>query len=123
MGMKSIHKNVFGEPLISCCMDPVTGFFRDGFCHTGDGDIGLHVVCAQMTKEFLEYSESQGNDLLTPKPDFGFPGLKAGDYWCLCATRWVEAFKEGCAPKVKLQATHEKVLDFVTLEDLESHKA
>lgn len=76
-----------------------------------------------MTKEFLEYSESQGNDLLTPKPDFGFPGLKAGDYWCLCATRWVEAFKEGCAPKVKLQATHEKVLDFVTLEDLESHKA
>jgi len=118
--MKSLHKNVFGKPLEPCCSDPVTGFYRDGFCHTGEQDFGSHVVCAQMTKEFLEYSKAQGNDLITAKPDFNFPGLKEGDYWCLCASRWVEAFKANVAPKIKLESTHEKMLEYATLSDLEA---
>jgi len=115
---KSIHKNVLGKPLEPCCHEPVTGFYRDGFCHTGEQDFGSHVVCAQMTNEFLEYSKSQGNDLITPRPEFNFPGLKEGDLWCLCGTRWIEAFKKGVAPKIKLNGTHEKMLEFATLDDL-----
>ena len=119
--MESVHKNVFGKPLETCCQDPLTGFYRDGFCHTGEQDHGSHVVCAQVTTEFLEYSKAQGNDLITPRPEFNFPGLKEGDFWCLCATRWVEAYKEGVAPKIKLKASHEKLLEFATLEDLEEY--
>ena len=115
---KSIHKNVFGKPLETCCTEPITGFYRDGFCHTGEKDFGSHVTCAEMTTEFLEFSKSKGNDLMTPKPEFNFQGLKAGDCWCLCASRWVEAYKAGVAPKIKLSATHEKMLEFATLNDL-----
>jgi len=99
----------------------MTGFYRDGCCNTGRDDHGVHSVCALMTKEFLEYSRARGNDLSTPMPDFGFPGLTAGDRWCLCAARWREAFKDGCAPRVVLNSTHERTLDYVSLEDLKKH--
>ncbi len=110
--------NVFGEPLIPCSEDPLTGFYRDGCCNTGDEDHGVHTVCAVMTHEFLEFSKKAGNDLSTPRPMYNFPGLKEGDRWCLCAPRWVEAWNEGKAPKVILQATHEKTLDYVPLKVL-----
>lgn len=110
--------NVFGEPLAECSQKPLTGFYRDGFCNTGEEDRGLHTVCAVMTDEFLEFSRAAGNDLITPHPIFRFPGLKAGDRWCLCALRWVEAWRAGKAPLVVLEATHEKTLDFVPLEEL-----
>ena len=110
--------NVFGEPLIPCSEDPLTGFYRDGCCNTGDEDHGVHTVCAVMTHEFLEFSKKAGNDLSTPRPMYNFPGLKEGDRWCLCAPRWVEAWNEGKAPKVILQATHEKTLDYVPLDVL-----
>ncbi len=110
--------NVFGEPLIPCSEDPLTGFYRDGCCNTGDEDHGVHTVCAVMTHEFLEFSKKAGNDLSTPRPMYDFPGLKEGDRWCLCAPRWVEAWNEGKAPKVILQATHEKTLDYVPLKVL-----
>jgi len=113
--------NVLGGPLESCCTDPVTGFYRDGYCHTGPGDAGLHTVCAEMTTEFLEYSFSRGNDLITPRPEFGFPGLKAGDRWCLCVTRWQEALGAGCAPPVILEACHASALEFAELDDLKTH--
>ncbi|MFW6348006.1 MAG: DUF2237 family protein [Cyclonatronaceae bacterium] len=116
-------KNVFGKPLQSCCMNPVTGFFRDGFCRTDAQDHGRHVVCAIVTQEFLEYSKSQGNDLMTPRPMLGFDGLKPGDKWCLCALRWKEALEAGCAPKVVLEATEAKALDFVDIDDLKNHAA
>lgn len=115
--------NVLGDPLQSCCTDPLTGFYRDGFCHTGPGDIGLHSVCALMTSEFLAFSSSRGNDLITPLPEFQFPGLKPGDSWCLCVSRWVEAFHAGVAPPVRLAATHISALEFVTLENLRLHAA
>lgn len=99
----------------------MTGFYRDGCCNTGRDDAGVHSVCALMTKEFLEFSLAHGNDLSTPMPDFGFPGLKPGDRWCLCAARWREAFKTGCAPRVVLNSTHERTLDYVSLEDLKKH--
>ena len=117
----AMPSNVFGEPLECCCNDPMTGFYRDGFCHTGPGDVGLHTVCVVATDEFLEFSQNQGNDLSTPMPEYQFPGLKAGDKWCLCVTRWVEAFEAGLAPPVVLAATHASALEFVDLADLEAH--
>ena len=107
--------NVFGETLESCGQDPVTGFFRDGCCNTSDQDTGSHTVCIQVTQEFLEFSRFQGNDLSTPRPEFGFPGLQAGDRWCLCAARWREAHEAGMAPRVYLRATHERALKIVPL--------
>jgi uncharacterized protein (DUF2237 family) len=113
-----MEKNVFGENIITCSTSPMTGFYRDGCCSTGEEDLGIHTVCAVMTDEFLEFSKRAGNDLSTPMPHFMFPGLKAGDRWCLCAARWVEAHKAGKAPKVVLEATHEKTLELVSLDEL-----
>ena len=110
--------NVFGEKLISCSTEPLTGFYRNGCCETGPDDFGTHTVCAVMTKEFLEFSLSRGNDLITPRPEYAFPGLMPGDKWCLCASRWVEAYKAEVAPKIVLEASHEKTLDYVPLEEL-----
>jgi uncharacterized protein (DUF2237 family) len=114
-------KNIFGEPLKSCCLDPLTGFYRDGFCRTNTEDNGKHVVCAIVTKEFLEFSQQQGNDLSTPRPEYRFPGLQSGDKWCLCALRWKEAFEAGCAPKVALEATDERALHYISINDLIKH--
>jgi uncharacterized protein (DUF2237 family) len=119
--MASSQTNVLGGPLECCCMRPLTGFYRDGYCHTGPGDVGLHTVCVEMTAEFLKFSKSRGNDLSTPAPEFGFPGLVAGDKWCLCVTRWREALIAGMAPRVSLAASHISVLEFVDLEDLKEH--
>ncbi|MFP4519147.1 MAG: DUF2237 family protein [Oceanicaulis sp.] len=116
-------RNVFGGPLSVCGADPVTGFFRDGCCNTGPEDHGVHTVCAVVTEEFLSFSASRGNDLSTPRPEFGFDGLKPGDRWCLCAARWLEAFEAGCAPKVKLEACHARTLDIVPLDALKAHAA
>ena len=116
-------RNVLGGPIAECGSKPMTGFYRDGCCNTGRDDHGVHSVCALMTKDFLEFSRARGNDLSTPMPDFGFPGLKDGDRWCLCAARWREALQAGCAPRVVLAATHERTLDFVSLDDLKKHAA
>ncbi|MDG1287976.1 MAG: DUF2237 domain-containing protein [Rickettsiales bacterium] len=113
--------NVLGTPLIGCCTDPITGFYRDGFCRTDQHDAGRHVICAILTDEFLEFTKSRGNDLSTPRPAYDFPGLKAGDGWCLCVLRWREALHENLAPPVKLEACHTKALDYVTLDDLKRH--
>ena len=110
--------NVLGEPLIACSSDPLTGYFRNGACDTCDQDRGNHTVCAVMTAEFLAYSKYVGNDLSTPKPEWGFPGLNPGDQWCLCAARFLQAHDEGCAPQVSLKATHARALDVVPLEIL-----
>jgi uncharacterized protein len=115
--------NVLGGRLECCCRKPRTGFYRDGYCRTGPGDHGLHTVCAVMTEEFLRFSTTVGNDLVTPIPEFGFPGLISGDRWCLCVTRWQEASEAGCAPPVVLAATHVSALEFVSLEDLRAHAA
>lgn len=112
-------KNVLGTELEECSLDPITGFYRDGCCNTGAEDLGLHTVCAQMTDEFLAFSKARGNDLSTPNEMYEFPGLKAGDRWCLCVLRWKEAFEADMAPKVVLTATHMSVLEFVNLEDLQ----
>jgi uncharacterized protein (DUF2237 family) len=114
-------KNVLGSQLETCCTNPMTGFYRDGMCNTGAGDVGMHVVCAQMTEEFLTYTKAQGNDLSTPVPAFAFPGLKPGDRWCLCALRWKEALDDGVAPPVVLAATHAAALEYVSLTDLKHH--
>lgn len=114
-------KNVYGEPLEICSMEPVTGFTRSGSCETGNQDLGSHTVCAVMTEQFLQYSQACGNDLSTPVPEFGFAGLKPGDQWCLCAARWKEAFDAGMAPKVRLMGTHEKALQVVDLQDLKKY--
>jgi len=114
-------QNVLGEKLESCCTDPLTGFYRDGFCRTGADDLGVHVICAQMTEEFLAFSKARGNDLSTPRPEFIFPGLTPGDCWCLCADRWQEALEAGVAPPVKLEATHISALEFVSMADLQRH--
>ncbi|QZZ19489.1 DUF2237 domain-containing protein [Leptothermofonsia sichuanensis E412] len=114
-------RNVLGEPLKICCTSPMTGFYRDGRCSTGAGDIGAHVVCAQVTEAFLHYTKSRGNDLTTPVPAFSFPGLKPGDRWCLCASRWKEALDDGVAPPVVLSATHASALEYVSLNDLKQH--
>jgi hypothetical protein len=113
--------NVRGGELDTCSNDPMTGFFRDGCCNTADEDAGCHTVCAVVTREFLEFSRARGNDLMSPKPAFGFPGLNEGDRWCLCASRWLEAYRAGCAPRVVLEATHRKTLEVVPLAALESH--
>ena len=116
------QKNVLDSELQDCGSDPMTGFYRDGCCNTGPGDVGTHTVCAIMTDEFLEYSKSKGNDLITPRPEFDFPGLTAGDAWCLCALRWEEARQAGCAPRVKLTSTNIKTLEMVAFEDLKAHQ-
>ena len=115
-------KNVLGTELMPCSHDPLTGYYRDGCCNTGASDSGLHVVCAVMTNEFLQFSKSRGNDLSTPHEAFRFPGLKSGDQWCLCAARWKEAMEAGMAPEVVLESTHISALEFVTLEQLQAHQ-
>lgn len=117
--MLAMAKNVLGTDLQPCSMDPITGWFRDGCCNTGAGDQGLHLVCVRVTAEFLAYSKSVGNDLSTPVPPYKFPGLKPGDQWCLCMSRWVQAYDAGVAPKVVLEATHISALEFVSLEQLQ----
>jgi uncharacterized protein (DUF2237 family) len=114
-------RNVLGEELVPCSLDPVTGFFRNGCCETGPHDVGMHTVCAVMTAEFLAFSMAAGNDLSTPRPDLGFPGLQPGDRWCLCAPRWKEALDAGAAPKVVLEATHEETLAIVPLGVLKDY--
>jgi uncharacterized protein (DUF2237 family) len=113
--------NVLGERLESCSTSPMTGFFRNGCCDTADIDRGSHTICAVMTAEFLAFSKARGNDLSTPRPEFGFPGLKPGDRWCLCAARWLEAEQAGAAPRVRLTATHRRALEICPLEALRAH--
>jgi hypothetical protein len=115
--------NVFGEPLQACSRDPLTGFYRDGYCRTGPEDRGNHTVCAQVTEEFLEFTKSRGNDLRTPRPEWSFSGLKPGDKWCLCASRWEEARQAGVAPPLDLSATDVTVLETIALEILKEHEA
>ena len=112
------QKNILGEEIESCCENPITGFFRDGFCHTDERDQGVHTVCVKMTEEFLNFSKSRCNDLSTPRPEFNFPGVKAGDSWCLCAERWGEAYELGMAPNLYIKRTNIKTLDIVSLEVL-----
>ncbi len=114
-------KNVLGEPLATCCTSPMTGFYRDGCCNTGAEDAGAHVVCCEVTEEFLTFSREAGNDLSTPMPAYGFPGLVPGDRWCVCAARWREALDAGTAAPVVMAATHERALEFVSLDDLKRH--
>lgn len=114
-------KNLLGGNLKPCSMNPKTGFFRDGCCHTSKEDLGMHTVCAVMTGSFLIYSKSMGNDLITPRPDFDFPGLKEGDRWCLCLGRWLEAMEAGFAPPIILEATHSSVCEFVDRDLLKQH--
>lgn len=114
-------QNVLGSALQTCCTSPMTGFYRDGLCNTGAGDMGAHVVCAQMTAEFLAFSKAQGNDLTTPMPAYEFPGLKPGDCWCLCASRWKEALDAGMAPPVVLAATHAAALEYANLNELKQY--
>jgi len=119
--MRTRARNVLGDELQSCCISPMTGYYRDGFCSTGAGDVGIHVVCAQVTEEFLQFTKSRGNDLSTPMPLYDFPGLKPGDRWCLCAARWKEALDAGVAPPVVLASTHAATLEYVSLNDLKQH--
>ncbi len=121
MGLSVEARNVLGGPLASCSEDPLTGWFRDGFCRTDKLDFGRHAVCAVMTEDFLAFTRSRGNDLSTPVPEHGFPGLKPGDRWCLCVDRWRQALAAGIAPPVVLAATHISALDVVSLDDLEAH--
>jgi uncharacterized protein (DUF2237 family) len=118
--MKQAPRNVLGTPLIPCSYDPLTGYFRDGCCNTNEQDQGSHVICAKVTQPFLDFSRQQGNDLVTPRPEYRFAGLKAGDRWCLCALRWKQAYEAGVAPPVVLESTHSRALDYVTLEQLQS---
>ena len=119
--MSASPTNVLGTPLQCCCTDPMTGFFRDGYCRTAASDRGMHTVCIIATDEFLEFSRAQGNDLSTPMPQYGFAGLKAGDQWCLCASRWQEAHDAGMAPQVKLRSTHVAASEFCDIEALKRH--
>jgi uncharacterized protein (DUF2237 family) len=114
-------KNVLGTELQPCCYQPLTGFYRDGFCNTGATDYGVHTVCVVVTEEFLEFSVAAGNDLVTPVPEYGFPGLQPGDRWCLCAQRWTEALAAGVAPAVILESTHMSTIEFASLDDLKMH--
>lgn len=114
-------KNVLGSELQVCSLSPRTGFYRDGCCNTGASDMGLHLVCAEMTEEFLEFSRERGNDLITPNPMFDFPGLEPGDRWCVCVQRWQEALHANAAPPVVLESTHISALEFVSLEELQAH--
>ena len=120
---KTKARNVLGEDLAPCSHDPMTGFFRDGCCNTGPMDHGMHTVCVTVTAEFLNYSFHRGNDLITPRPEFQFPGLKPGNRWCLCASRWEEARQMGVAPPVHLESTHHKTLAIVDLAHLKAHAA
>ena len=119
--MTDVARNVLGTELVACSYDPLTGYFRDGCCHTDMHDLGSHVVCAIVTDEFLEFSRSRGNDLSTPRPEYRFAGLEDGDRWCLCALRWKEALAAGVAPAVVLECTHARALEFVTLEPLQEY--
>ena len=121
-GHRPKPKNVLGGELKVCCTNPMTGFYRDGYCKTGADDRGSHTVCIYATDEFLEFSKAAGNDLSTPRPEFDFPGLKGGDKWCLVAARWQQALEAGAAPLVDLEATHEAALRHVSLEDLKDHQ-
>ena len=114
--------NVLGKPLVPCSYDPLTGYFRDGCCKTDESDTGSHLICARVTDAFLTFSKGRGNDLSTPRPEYRFKGLEAGDRWCLCATRWAEALAAGVAPPVVLESTHVNALKFVTIEQLEKHR-
>jgi uncharacterized protein len=116
-------KNVLGQPLVACSFDPLTGFFRDGCCKTNDEDTGSHLVCAVVTDDFLAFSKKTGNDLSTPRPQWNFPGLKAGDQWCVCVNRWVEAHEAGHAPKLRLESTHSRALEVVSIEVLRAYEA
>lgn len=115
--------NVFGKPMQICGLEPITGFYRDGFCHIGKGDFGVHGVCAIMNEDFLIYTKAQGNDLSTPRPEYGFVGLKPGDAWCLCANRWLEAYEDGKAPKLKLESCHAVLLEALPLSVLKTFSA
>ena len=119
--MSDQQRNVFGEPIEVCSLNPSTGFYRTGCCETGPEDVGVHTVCVEVTREFLAFSKACGNDLSTPRPEYGFPGLSAGDRWCLCAARWQEALDAGVAPRVVLAATHKATLEIARLEDLKRH--
>ena len=119
--MTDVARNVLGTELVACSYDPLTGYFRDGCCHTDMHDLGSHVVCAIVTDEFLEFSRSRGNDLSTPRPEYRFAGLEDGDRWCLCALSWKEALAAGVAPAVVLESTHARALEFVTLEQLQEY--
>lgn len=123
IGQMDTSLNVFGEPLIACGEDPVTGFFRDCFCNTSPEDFGSHTVCVEVSEQFLQYSRFQGNDLSTPFPEHGFPGLQPGDRWCLCAARWLEAYEQQMAPRVYLQRTHKRALETVPMEVLRQFAA
>jgi uncharacterized protein (DUF2237 family) len=113
--------NVFGEKLASCSEAPLTGFYRDGCCNTSNADVGSHTVCVELTEQFLSFTAAQGNDLSTPRPEYGFPGLKAGDRWCVCASRWLEAYQQDAAPRVVLASTHHRATEIVPLELLKLH--
>ena len=115
------QRNVLGEPLEVCGENPITGYFRDGCCNTDTLDVGSHTVCIKVTNDFLEFSKNQGNDLSTPRPEYGFDGLKDGDTWCLCADRWLEAYQNGVAPKIKLKSTNIKALEIIDLDYLKAH--
>jgi uncharacterized protein (DUF2237 family) len=115
--------NVLGEPLALCSCEPLTGWFRDGSCRTNAADLGRHTVCCEVNEAFLSYSRAQGNDLSTPAPTYGFPGLKPGDHWCVCAPRWLEAYEDGMAPPVRLEATEQATLEVIPLELLQKHAA
>lgn len=120
-GPDSPELNVLGQRLEPCCYAPQTGFYRDGYCRTGPQDFGRHIVCAEVTTEFLAFTRAAGNDLSTPRPEFGFPGPRPGDRWCLCALRWKEAFEAGCAPPVILESCHQRVLELIPMKTLQAH--
>jgi uncharacterized protein (DUF2237 family) len=119
--MRNEERNVLGRALRPCSMSPRTGFFRDGCCNTGAEDVGLHIVCARVTRAFLDFARTHGNDLVTPRPELGFPGLKPGDSWCVCASAWRQAYQAGVAPPVVLEATHEETLAVLPLSILKEH--
>ena len=119
--MNTKQTNVYGDTIEECCSNPITGFYRDGFCHTDELDRGLHVVCAMITNGFLEFSKNRGNDLSTPRPEFDFPGLKEGDKWCVCANRWLEAYENGKAPMVYLRKSHQKSISIIDIEILKKY--
>jgi uncharacterized protein (DUF2237 family) len=120
---KNVALNVLGQPLVPCSFEPLTGFFRDGCCKTDEQDTGSHLVCAIVTKDFLQFSLSKGNDLITPRPEYQFPGLVAGDQWCLCLNRWIEAVQAECAPMIKLESTNIKALELVSLDFLKQYSS
>ena len=120
---KNMALNVLGQPLVPCSFEPLTGFFRDGCCKTDEEDIGSHLVCAIVTQDFLQFSLSKGNDLITPRPEYQFPGLVAGDQWCLCLNRWIESVQAECAPMIKLESTNIKALELVSLDFLKQYSS